>query len=70
MNNKQCKDNKQLSLMLDLKANSPEVAAAPTVRAVRDNVTVMPSPTAQDSLWSFRERITQDLLRTRVMVAD
>ena len=70
MNSKQCKNNSQLSLMLDLKASIPELPAAPTVQVGRDNVTVMPSPTDQDSLRSFRERIIQDLLRTRVMVAD
>lgn len=65
---KQPKDNKQFSLMLDQAVNSPEPKTVPSARAIRDNVIEM--PTAQDALRSFRERIIQDLLKNRVMVAE
>jgi len=70
MNNKHRKDSKQFSLMLEPapEKTGPESPAFALVQLKSASVIVMPS--VQDQRPSFRERVVQDLLRTRVIVSD
>lgn len=72
MNSKQRKEDKQLSLMLDFPLQTTQV-----VLPIVESMVPLPRTTKviafsvyQTHTLSFRERVIQDLIRTRVMVED
>lgn len=70
MNNKRHKENNQLSLALELPTQAAQVAC-PTGSPVKQrSAGVIAFPARQSQGPSFRERVIQDLMKTRVMVID
>lgn len=70
MNNKRHKEDNQLSLTLELPGETARVAC-PAVSAIQQrSAGVIAFPNTQFHAPSFRERVIQDLMKTRVMVAD
>jgi len=67
MNSKQSKTSNQLSLALDFEPEIPEIAPS-LIDTRREKVVVM-NPIRDESP-TFRERVVNDLLRYRVMIAD
>jgi hypothetical protein len=70
MNSKRHKENNQLSLTLDLPTQAIEASRPIIPQAQTKWAGVVPFPIRQPQVASFRERVMQDLMRTRVMVAE
>jgi hypothetical protein len=70
MSNKRHKDNNQLSLALELPIEAPKVESAKALAPQRKSANVIAFSARQSSVPTFRERVVQDLMKTRVMVAD
>lgn len=70
MNSKRHKENNQLSLTLELPTQATELARLPVAQVHQSLAGVIAFPSRQTQGASFRERVIQDLMRTRVMVAD
>jgi hypothetical protein len=70
MSNKRHKDNNQLSLALDLPVQAPKIESAKALAPLRKSANVIAFSSRQASVPTFRERVVQDLIKTRVMVAD
>lgn len=69
MNNKRHKVNNQLSLTLDPLQTTQ--ASSPTVVPMQQRpASVIAFPIRQSHVPNFRERVIQDLMKTRVVVAD
>lgn len=68
MKKKQREEDKQLSLMLEEFSSYTPSTALSFETGQRPPATVIQFPTSKDK--SFRERVIQDLVTSRVMVAD
>lgn len=69
MNNKRHKENNQLSLTLELPMQVTQAHPANTPVQLR-SASVISFASRQSQSTSFRERVIQDLMKTRVMVAE
>lgn len=70
MNNKRHKVNNQLSLALEISPQSVQSACSTVAHGQQRSAGIIAFPTRQLQWSSFRERVIQDLRKTRVMVAD
>lgn len=70
MNNKRYKVNKQLSLTLEFPPQNVQSVCSTVVPVQQRSAGVIAFPARQSQGASFRERVIQDLMRTRVMVVD
>ena len=72
MNRKRHGENKQLSLTFELPLQmSQVVVVCSTVSLMQQrSASVISFPADQSQRLNFRERVIQDLIKTRVMVAD
>lgn len=70
MNNKRHKENNQLSLTLELPFQTSQVVCSTVAPMQQRSAGVIAFPAYQSQGPSFRERVIQDLMKTRVMVAD
>lgn len=70
MNNKRHKENNQLSLTLELPTQPAQVAPSPVAPVHQRSAGVIAFPTSQVQGPNFRERVIQDLMKTRVIVTD
>ena len=70
MNNKRHKANNQLSLMLEIPPQNVQSACSTVAPVQQRSAGIIAFPTRQSQGTSFRERVIQDLRKTRVMVAD
>ena len=70
MNNKRHKANNQLSLALEIPPQDGRSTCSASATVKQHSATVIALPARQSPDTSFRERVVQDLIRTRVMVAD
>lgn len=70
MNKKQLKESNQLSLALELCSDATENATQAFQTGEVLFATVIQFPAIQSKSTSFRERVIQDLVASRIMVAD
>lgn len=68
MNNKRHKVNNQLSLTLELPPQNVQSACSIVASVQQRSAGVIAFPARQSQGTSFRERVIQDLMKTRVMV--
>ena len=70
MSNKRHKENNQLSLTLELPMQAPQAMCPANPPVQQRSASVVAFTPRQSQSPSFRERVIQDLLKTRVMVAE
>lgn len=70
MSNMQHKGNNQLSLTLELPMQATQAHPANTPPVQQRSANVIAFASRQSQSPSFRERVIQDLMKTRVMVAE
>lgn len=70
MKNKCHKVNKQLSLTLEFPPQTDQSVCSTVAPIQQHSACVIALPVRQSQGTSFRERVIQDLMKTRVMVAD
>lgn len=70
MSNKRHKENNQLSLTLELPMQAPQAMCPANIPVQQRSASVVAFTSRQSQSPSFRERVIQDLMKTRVMVAE
>lgn len=70
MNSKRHKENNQLSLTLEFSSQTSQVVCSTAPLTPQRSASVIAFPTYQSQGSNFRARVIQDLMKTRVMVAD